>query len=86
MRGLRSGFWVGNVLGALVATPLLSAYGRRWRHPAPPASDTEERQEKDKSSAIDDASFWPAIRAAYATIYDRNDYAAAIPAAEIARP
>ena len=44
---------------------------------APPASDSK-KEKKDKSSGIDDPQFVDGYRAAYATIYDRNDYASAI--------
>jgi tetratricopeptide (TPR) repeat protein len=64
---------------ALVAVPLLSAYAAGGDNPAPPASDTKKEKKKgDKSSAIDDPRFLAGYHAAYTTIYDRNDYAAAI--------
>jgi tetratricopeptide (TPR) repeat protein len=64
---------------ALVAVPLLSAYAAGGDNPAPPASDTKKEKKKgDKNSAIDDPKFLAGYHAAYATIYDRNDYAAAI--------
>jgi tetratricopeptide (TPR) repeat protein len=64
---------------ALVTVPLLSAYAAGGDNPAPPASDTKKDKKKgDKSSAIDDPKFLAGYHAAYATIYDRNDYAAAI--------
>jgi tetratricopeptide (TPR) repeat protein len=64
---------------ALVAVPLLSAYAAGGDNPAPPAPDTKKEKKKgDKSSAIDDPKFLAGYRQAYTTIYDRNDYAAAI--------
>ena len=39
---------------------------------------TKTRTKPSKQSAIDDPAFAQGYRAAYATIYDRNDYAAAI--------
>jgi tetratricopeptide (TPR) repeat protein len=67
---------------ALVAVPLLtSAYAAGGDNPAPPASDSNSKKAKkksDKSSSIDDPRFLAGYRAAYATIYDRNDYASAI--------
>jgi hypothetical protein len=52
---------------------------------SPPASPTRAtrtthraKKKPDKQSAIDDPAFAQGYRAAYATIYDRNDYAAAI--------
>ncbi len=65
---------------ALVAVPLATAYASGSDNPAPPASDTksDKKAKKNKSSSIDDSKFLAGYRAAYATIYDRNDYAAAI--------
>src|SRR6266478_10228851 len=64
---------------ALVAVPLLSAYAAGSDNPAPPASDTKKEKKKgNKSSGIDDPKFLAGYRTAYNTIYDRNDYAAAI--------
>jgi tetratricopeptide (TPR) repeat protein len=65
---------------ALIAVPLLtSAHAAGGDNPAPPASDTKKEKKKpDKSSSIDNPRFIDGYRAAYATIYDRNDYASAI--------
>ena len=65
---------------ALVAAPLLStAYAAGGDNPAPPPSDSsKDKKKNDKSSSIDDPKFLAGYRTAYATIYDRNDYAAAI--------
>jgi tetratricopeptide (TPR) repeat protein len=68
---------------ALTAVPLLTrahaAGGDNPSPPAPPASDSsKEKKKNDKSSSIDDPGFIEGYRAAYATIYDRNDYASAI--------
>jgi tetratricopeptide (TPR) repeat protein len=65
---------------AWIAIPLLtSAHAAGGDNPAPPASDTKKDKKKsDKSSSIDDPRFIEGYRAAYATIYDRNDYASAI--------
>ena len=64
---------------ALIAVPLLTtAYASGDEKPTPPASDTKKEKKKDKSSSIDDPKFVEGYRAAYATIYDRNDYTAAI--------
>jgi tetratricopeptide (TPR) repeat protein len=63
---------------ALIAVPLLtSAHASGGDNPAPPASDSK-KEKKDKSSSIDGDRFVAGYRAAYATIYDRNDYATAI--------
>src|ERR1700726_950544 len=68
---------------ALTAMPLLTAAhaagGDNPAPPAPPASDSsKEKKKNDNSSSIDDPRFIEGYRAAYATIYDRNDYATAI--------
>ena len=63
---------------ALVAGPVLKAYAAGSDTPSPPATDTKKGKKKDKSSSIEDPRFLAAYRAAYTTIYDRNDYAAAI--------
>jgi tetratricopeptide (TPR) repeat protein len=65
---------------ALIAVPLLtSAHAAGGDNPAPPASDTKKEKKKPaKSSSIDDPRFIEGYRTAYATIYDRNDYASAI--------
>src|ERR1700704_2792627 len=61
---------------APIALPLLTpAYAAGDDNPAPPAS---KKDKKDKSSSIDNGKFTAGYRAAYATIYDRNDYTAAI--------
>jgi tetratricopeptide (TPR) repeat protein len=57
-----------------VPTP---AYASGDDNPSPPAS-TKKEKKGDKSSSIADPRFLRGYRAAYATIYDRNDYAAAI--------
>ncbi|MDR3484101.1 MAG: tetratricopeptide repeat protein [Bradyrhizobium sp.] len=68
---------------ALIAAPLVSAYANGGETPAPPPdtkSDAKTKKDKkaNKSSSIDDPRLIEGYRAAYATIYDRNDYAAAI--------
>ena len=65
---------------ALVAVPLVtSAYAAGGDSPTPPATNsTKDKKKNDKSSSIDDPKFLEGYRTAYATIYDRNDYAAAI--------
>ena len=65
---------------ALIAVPLATtAHAAGSDNPSPPASDTKKEKKKhDKSSSIDDPRFLERYRAAYATIYDRNDYASAI--------
>jgi len=65
---------------ALVASPVVkSAYASGDESPKPPPSDSPKGKKKsDKSSSIEDSAFTRGYRAAYVTVYDRNDYAAAI--------
>ena len=69
---------------ALLAAPLfvsVCAAGGDPTPSAPPATDSKSAPKKKTSEvrpAIEDATFVSGYRAAYATIYDRNDYAAAI--------
>ena len=66
---------------ALIAAPLLStAYAAGGDNPAPPppSDSSKDKKKNDKSSSIDDPKFLAGYRTAYATIYDRSDYAAAI--------
>jgi tetratricopeptide (TPR) repeat protein len=66
---------------ALVAAPLVSAFANSGETPSPPPdtkSDVKKTKKSQKNSSIDDPRFIEGYRAAYATIYDRNDYAAAI--------
>src|ERR1700675_404360 len=64
---------------ALIAVPLLpSAHAAGDDNPAPPASGSKKDKKNDKSSLVGDSKFIEGYRAAYATIYDRNDYASAI--------
>ena len=70
-------------VAALTAVPLLApahaAGGDNPAPPVPPASDSsKEKKKNDNSSSIDDSGFIEGYRAAYATIYDRNDYVSAI--------
>jgi tetratricopeptide (TPR) repeat protein len=63
---------------ALIAVPLLApAHAAGGDNPAPPASDSSKEKKKNDDSR-DDAKFIEGYRAAYAAIYDRNDYASAI--------
>jgi tetratricopeptide (TPR) repeat protein len=65
---------------ALVAVPAItSAYASGDDNPSTPApTKTKKAKKGDKSSAIEDQKFRAGYRTAYATLYDRNDYAAAI--------
>jgi tetratricopeptide (TPR) repeat protein len=70
---------------ALLAAPILVSVCVASGDPPPPpptTSGTKSTKAKKKTSenlpGIEDAAFAKGYRAAYATIYDRNDYAAAI--------
>lgn len=71
------------VLSAFVAAPAINlAQAAGSDTPSPPASDTKsqpkDKKKDDKKSSIDDPAFLQGYRTAYATIYERNEYAAAI--------
>jgi tetratricopeptide (TPR) repeat protein len=66
---------------ALVAAPLVTKAYAAPDSDAPPPSSTKSKAKKktsEVSPSIEDATFAKGYRAAYATIYDRNDYASAI--------
>jgi tetratricopeptide (TPR) repeat protein len=64
------------------STPVLAAGGGDPPSSEPPASSTKAapkaKKKANKQSGIDGPAFIQGYRAAYATIYDRNDYAGAI--------
>ncbi len=66
---------------ALVAAPLVTKAYAAPDSDAPPPSSSGKKAKKKTSEippSIEDAAFTKGYRAAYATIYDRNDYASAI--------
>jgi len=66
---------------ALVAAPVVSYAAPDSDAPPPPPTSGAKKAKKKTSEiqpSIEDAAFSRGYRAAYATIYDRNDYAAAI--------
>jgi tetratricopeptide (TPR) repeat protein len=65
---------------ALVAAPVITTVYAAPDNDAPPPSSTKSKKKKtsEASPSIEDAAFAKGYRAAYATIYDRNDYASAI--------
>jgi tetratricopeptide (TPR) repeat protein len=72
------------LLSAFVAAPAINqAQAAGSDTPSPPASDTKsqpkDKKKDDKKSSLEDPTFLKGYRAAYATIYEDNDYAAAIP-------
>ena len=58
--------------------PPSSAYPPASGARSVPGTRTTHKKKSSKQSGIDDPGFTRGYRAAYATIYDRNDYAAAI--------
>lgn len=72
------------LLSAFVTAPVISQVQAAGSDtPSPPASDTKsqpkDKKKDDKKSSVEDPAFLQGYRTAYATIYERNDYAAAIP-------
>ena len=64
---------------ALMVVPMVnSAKAAGGDNPSPPTDSAKDKKKKNKSSSIDDPGFIEGYRTAYATIYDRHDYASAI--------
>jgi tetratricopeptide (TPR) repeat protein len=65
---------------AVVAAPLVTKAYAAPDNDAPPPTTTKSKKKKtsENQPGIEDAAFSRGYRAAYATIYDRNDYAGAI--------
>ena len=65
---------------ALAIAPVITAVYAAPDSDAPPPSSTKSKKKKssDATPTIPDAAFAKGYRAAYATIYERNDYASAI--------
>jgi tetratricopeptide (TPR) repeat protein len=74
-------------LSAFIGAPVLDrAFAAGGDTPSPPPSSDSKSgskgsksQKGDKRSSIDDPAFIAGYRAAYATIYEKHDYTAAIP-------
>jgi tetratricopeptide (TPR) repeat protein len=66
---------------ALVTAPVITTVYAAPDDPSPPPSSDKAKKKKSSEvkPGIEDTAFAKNYRAAYATIYDRNDYAAAIP-------
>jgi tetratricopeptide (TPR) repeat protein len=62
---------------ALIAAPV-AVYAAPDSDPPPPSSDKSKKKRSEAKPGIEDTAFASGYRAAYATIYDRNDYAGAI--------
>jgi tetratricopeptide (TPR) repeat protein len=65
---------------ALAAAPVITTVYAAPDSDAPPPSSTKSKKKKSSEirPAIQDAAFASGYRAAYASIYERNDYASAI--------
>ncbi len=65
---------------ALIAAPVITTVYAAPDNDPPPPSSTKSKKKKtsEVKPSIEDAAFAKHYRAAYATIYDRNDYASAI--------
>lgn len=69
---------------ALLAAPAFTSICRAAGDPptSPPATDgkpaPKDKKKSDKNSSLEDFAFNKGYRAAYATIYERNDYTTAI--------
>jgi tetratricopeptide (TPR) repeat protein len=65
---------------ALAAAPVITTVYAAPDSDAPPPSSTKSKKKKTSEArpAVEDAAFANGYRAAYATIYERNDYASAI--------
>ena len=81
IRLLALAMFVVALLAAPIFVPVCAAGGDPTPS-SPPPTDSKPAPKAKKSSenrpSIEDAAFVSGYRAAYATIYDRNDYAAAI--------
>jgi tetratricopeptide (TPR) repeat protein len=63
----------------LVAAPVITTvYAAPDSDAPPPSSAKKKKKTSEVTPSIEDAAFAKGYRAAYATIYDRNDYASAI--------
>jgi tetratricopeptide (TPR) repeat protein len=62
---------------ALIAAPV-AVYAAPDSDPPPPSSDKSKKKRSEAKPGVEDTAFASGYRAAYATIYDRNDYAGAI--------
>jgi tetratricopeptide (TPR) repeat protein len=63
---------------ALIAAPVAVYAAPDSDPPPPPSSSKSKKKKSEVRPGIEDTAFANAYRAAYATIYDRNDYASAI--------
>lgn len=62
---------------ALIAAPV-AVYAAPDSDPPPPSSDKSKKKRSEAKPGIEDTAFASGYRAAYASIYDRKDYAGAI--------
>jgi tetratricopeptide (TPR) repeat protein len=62
---------------ALISAPVMKAYAAPDSDP-PPSDSKKKKKSSENGSSIRDTAFVQGYRTAYASIYDRNDYTAAI--------
>jgi tetratricopeptide (TPR) repeat protein len=63
---------------ALVAAPVITTVYAAPDNDPPPPDKSKKKKTSEVRPGIEDAAFAKGYRAAYATIYDRSDYASAI--------
>src|SRR3954447_10080805 len=76
-----SGFAIRLLMLAMLSVAVVAAPVHAWAAPdndPPPPSDSKKKKKSSENMTRSYAAFADAYRAAYATIYDRHDYAAAI--------
>ncbi|MDP1867552.1 MAG: tetratricopeptide repeat protein [Bradyrhizobium sp.] len=64
---------------ALVTAPVVTTVYAAPDESPPPSSDKGKKKSSEVKPGVEDTTFATGYRAAYATIFDRGDYAAAIP-------
>ena len=64
---------------ALVTAPVITTVYAAPDESPPPSSEKKKKKSSEVKPGIEDTAFARGYRAAYAAIYDRGDYAAAIP-------
>ena len=65
-------------IGLMAAPVITTVYAAPDNDAPPPSSAKKKKKTSEVTPSIEDAAFAKGYRAAYATIYDRNDYASAI--------
>jgi len=63
---------------AVLTTPLSTAFAAGTDTPSPPPASDKDKKKGAETTRSQDTAFLDGYRAAYATVYDRHDYPAAI--------